>query len=104
MEGSPVQTYGHMEKKPENYITTYDRQGRLIDSWRQHDHRFGKVNRIFINPMDPDQHVWVADSSTQSIYKFTNDGSELVMRIGEIEATAGRAIRGRRKTSSGSTR
>jgi hypothetical protein len=86
MEGSPVQTYGHMEKKPEHFITTYDRDGNLIDSWRQHDHLFGKVNRIFIDPHDPDQHVWIADSERQTIFKFTNDGSELVMRIGEIEA------------------
>jgi hypothetical protein len=86
MKGSPVQTYGHMEKNPEHFITTYDREGKLIDSWRQHDHLFGKVNRIFIDPNDPDQHVWIADSQKQTLFKFTNDGSELVMRIGEIEA------------------
>ena len=45
-----------------------------------------RLNRIFIDPADPDQHVWIADSDAQTIFKFTNDGSELVMRIGEIEA------------------
>ena len=86
MEGSPVQTMGHMEKKPEYFVTTYDRDGKLIHSWPNQDHLFGKVNRIFINPDDPDGHVWIADSQKQAIFKFTNDGSELVMRIGEVEA------------------
>src|SRR5262249_15321320 len=44
-----------------------------------------KVNRIFINPHDPDQHVWIADSQKQALYKFSNDGSKLVMQIGEID-------------------
>lgn len=86
MEGSPIQTYGHMEKKPEYFITTYNRDGKLIDSWRQHDHRFGKVNRIFIDPYDADQHVWIADSEKQTLFKFSNDGKELVMTVGEIQA------------------
>jgi hypothetical protein len=86
MDESPMRTHAHREKNPENFVTTYDREGTLIDSWRSQDHLFGKVNRIFIDPGDPDQHVWIADSQKQTLFKFTNDGSELVMRVGEVEA------------------
>ncbi|HEY4224310.1 MAG TPA: hypothetical protein VGM70_00685 [Pseudolysinimonas sp.] len=85
MEGSPMRTYGHMEKRPERFVTTFDREGRLTDAWAKNDHLFGKVNRIFSNPADPERHLWISDSKRQCIFKFTRDG-ELVMRIGELEA------------------
>ena len=85
MEGSPMRTYGHMEKKPERFVTTFDREGRLTDAWAKNDHLFGKVNRIFSDPADPERHLWISDSKRQCIFKFTRDG-ELVMRIGEVEA------------------
>jgi peptidylamidoglycolate lyase len=85
MEGSPMRTYGHMEKKPERFVTTFDREGRLTDAWAKNDHLFGKVNRIFSDPADPERHLWISDSKRQCIFKFTRDG-DLVMRIGEVEA------------------
>jgi NHL repeat len=85
MDGSPLRTYGHMEKKPEHYVVTFNRNGDLVDSWTKNDHMFGKVNRIFSDPNDPERHLWISDSKRQCIFKFTRDG-ELVMRIGEIEA------------------
>jgi len=86
MDGSPLRTYGHVEKRSENFVVTFDGEGRLVDSWRHHDHLFGKVNRIFCDPTDPEGHLWLTDSNRQCIYKFTADGRELVMRIGEVEA------------------
>ena len=85
MEGSPMRTYGHLEKKPEHFVVTFDRNGALIDSWTRNDHMFGKVNRIFSDPNDPDRHLWISDSKRQKIFKFTR-GGDLVMQIGEVEA------------------
>lgn len=82
---SPFRTYRHMEEKHELHVQEYNREGKLIKTWPQHDHLFGKVNRVFINPKDPDQHIWIADSEKQSLYKFSNDGSKLVMQVGEID-------------------
>jgi len=85
MDGSPMRTYGHMEKKPEHFVVTYDREGNLVDSWTKNDHLFGKVNRIFSNPNDPEGHLWISDSKKQCIFKFTADG-ELVGKITEVSA------------------
>jgi hypothetical protein len=85
MDDSPMRTYGHLEKKAEHFVVTFDRDGNLADSWTKNDHLFGKVNRIFSDPRDPQQHVWISDSKRQSIFKFARNG-ELVMRIGEVEA------------------
>ena len=42
---------------------------------------------MYINPYDSDRHVWVIDSGGgeghMQIVKFTNDGSEIAMRLGE---------------------
>ena len=86
MEGSPYATWATREKRPEHHITVFGRDGSLLSSWTWHDHLFGKLNRVFISPYDPDKHVWVTDSVKQKIYKFTNDGKDLVMAIGEVEA------------------
>ncbi|HZP96377.1 MAG TPA: hypothetical protein VFC31_08610 [Candidatus Limnocylindria bacterium] len=86
MEGSPYRTYGTLEGKHVDHVTTYDRQGKLIDSWTWNDHLFGKINRVFVDPGDPEQHVWIADSKRQKLFKFSNDGKRLVQSIGEVEA------------------
>jgi peptidylamidoglycolate lyase len=90
MEGSPYRTYGALEGRFENFVTTYDRAGKLIDSWKANDHLFRKINRVFVDPYDPEKHLWITDSKKQTIYKFTNDGRELVMTIGEVEANSTR--------------
>jgi peptidylamidoglycolate lyase len=74
--------------KPElrNNIIIVDANGKLIESWTQHDHLFqgGRgPHRIRINPHDPERHVWVVDDMRHQIFKFTNDGKRLVMTLGE---------------------
>ena len=36
-----------------------------------------------INPYDPEKHVWVVDDQLHQVFKFTNDGEELVLTLGE---------------------
>ena len=42
----------------------------------------GRPHSIYISPYDPEKHVWVVDDGRHAIFKFTNDGSELVQTIG----------------------
>lgn len=61
-----------------------NRDGRIIDSWEQYNDLFVRTHKVKISPYDPDQHVWLVDDGAHSIYKFTNDGSERVMTLGEF--------------------
>ena len=76
------------QPKPElrNNIVIVDANGKMIESWTQHDHLFqgGRgPHRIKISPYDPERHVWVVDDMRHQIFKFTNDGKRLVMTLGE---------------------
>ncbi len=61
-----------------------DRNGRLIESWDQHNKLFVRPHRILVSPYDPQRHVWLVDDGAHSIYKFTRDG-KLVMQLGEFK-------------------
>ena len=86
MEGSPYATFATRAKRPEHHVTIFGREGNLIESWTWNDHLFGKLNRVFISPYDPDKHVWVTDSVKQKVFKFSYDGRQLAMALGEVEA------------------
>ena len=69
-----------------NNIIIVDANGKMIESWTQHDHLFqgGRgPHRIRISPHDPERHVWVVDDMRHQIFKFTNDGKRLVLTLGE---------------------
>ena len=63
-------------------IIVVDAQGNIIEDWTQWDHMFKRPHGISISPYDPQKHVWVVDDHTHVIYKFTNDGKQLVQTIG----------------------
>ena len=62
-----------------------DRNGRLIESWEQHNKLFVRPHRILVSPYDPERHVWLVDDGAHSVYKFTRDGKKLVMQLGEFK-------------------
>ena len=69
-----------------NCLVVVDASGRLVESWTQHDHLFqgGRgPHKVRINPYDPERHVWVVDDQRHQVLKFTNDGKQLVMTLGE---------------------
>ncbi len=71
-----------------NYLVVVDRDGKMIERWSQWDETLNKPHQVYISPYDPDRHVWVVERGGgrgvhMQILKFTNDGSELVMRLGE---------------------
>ena len=62
-----------------------NRDGKMIDSWEQHNQRFVRPHKVLINPYDPEKHVWLVDDGAQQIFKLTNDGKQIVMTLGEFK-------------------
>ncbi len=65
-----------------NCILIFNREGELVDSWTQWDDLLWRPHSIYISPYDPEKHVWITDDFRHAIFKFTNDGKELVQTIG----------------------
>ena len=75
-------------------IVEYDRDGRILADW---DHwldalhhndvaagrplKSGHVNRIRVDRHDPERHIWLISAGNGGVFKFTNDGKSLVMKI-----------------------
>ena len=69
-----------------NYLVVADRNGNIVERWTQWDSILNKPHQVYISPYDPERHVWVVERGggrgvNMQILKFTNDGSELVMRL-----------------------
>ena len=72
----------------QNCIFIVDGDGNVIDVWDQWDHLFEGSegpgpHRIRISPYDPERRVWVVHETGHQIFVFSNDGSELLMTLGE---------------------
>ena len=67
----------------EHIVMVVDGNGKLIESWEQHNNMFGHPHGININPYDPERHVWLTDDAKEQIFKFTHDGKKLVMTVGD---------------------
>ncbi len=71
-----------------NCMYTLDREGRVRELWSQWDHLCEGSDgpgphRVRISPYDPERRVWVINETFHQIYVFSNDGSELLMTLGE---------------------
>jgi peptidylamidoglycolate lyase len=66
----------------DHIVNIVDRNGRLIESWEQHNKLFVRPHRVLVNPHDPDRHVWLVDDGAHALYKLTRDGKQLVMTVG----------------------
>jgi len=77
------------EERPNssNYIVVVDRNGDVTERWTQWDTLLGFPHQLYINPYDPERHVWVVERGGtmkgihEQVLKFTNDGNELVLRL-----------------------
>ena len=74
---------GNAQARPERYVFVVDRNGRFVQAWTQWDKLFIRPHKVTISPYDPDRHVWIVDDFAHQIFKFTNDGSRLVLTLGE---------------------
>ena len=69
-----------------NCIFIVDGDGDLVETWDQWDHLFEGSNgphKIKVNPYDPERPVFVVHETAHQVLVFSNDGSELVMTLGE---------------------
>ena len=75
------------EDRPDgsNFLVVVDGDGNITENWSQWDSMFNRVHQVYISPYDPERHVWVVERGGNGVHeqilKFTNDGSELVMRL-----------------------
>ena len=63
-------------------VVVVNAKGNIIEEWTQWDKLFKRPHAVYISPYDAEKHVWVVDDHTHAIYKFTNDGKQLVQTIG----------------------
>ena len=73
-------------KRHTNLIVAADRNGNITEQWTQWDTLIVRPHQVYVSPYDPERHVWVVDNGgaegRHQILKFSNDGKQLVMRIG----------------------
>ena len=68
----------------DHVLMVFNREGKQVESWEQHNKLFVRPHRVVMSPYDPEHHVWLIDDGAHSIYKFTRDGKKLVMTLGEF--------------------
>ncbi len=66
----------------EHCIVVLDREGNIVETWDQWDSMLMKPHAVHVNPYDPEKHIWIVDDYAHAIYKFTNDGKEIVQTLG----------------------
>lgn len=70
-----------------NCIFVVDGDGDLIETWDQWDELYEGSNgphKIRISPYDPEKRVFVVHETGHAVHVFSNDGSELLMTLGEV--------------------
>ncbi len=72
----------------QNCIFTMDGEGDAVEVWDQWDHLCEGADgpgphRLRISPYDPERRVWMVNETFHQIYVLSNDGSELLMTLGE---------------------
>ena len=85
-ERSTTSELPNSEKNHANQFLVVNGEGQVIENWSQWDDLFVLPHNVEINPYDPERHIWVVDLGHQ-VFKFTNDGKELVMHLGEKGVT-----------------
>ena len=69
--------------KLDHLMMIVDRNGKVVEEWRQWYPMWGNPHAARINPYDPERHVWFIDRASHQIFVFTNDGKTLVKTLGE---------------------
>jgi hypothetical protein len=72
----------------QNCLYTVNGDGEVQEIWNQWDYLCEDSDgpgphRVRISPYDPENRVWVINETFHQIYVFSNDGSELLLTLGE---------------------
>ena len=71
-----------IDSRWEHLVIAYNSAGDIVEEWTQWDDMLRRPHSIYISPWDEEKHVWIVDDHNHVLYKFTNDGSQLVQTIG----------------------
>ncbi|MGH7339494.1 MAG: hypothetical protein ACREKH_03310, partial [Candidatus Rokuibacteriota bacterium] len=63
-------------------LVVVDAAGNIVETWTQWDKILKRPHSVYVSPYDAQKHVWLVDDHMHAIYKFTNDGKQLVQTIG----------------------
>jgi len=74
--------------KLDHLMMVLDRNGKVVEEWRQHFPLWGNPHAARVNPYDPERHVWFIDRESHTLTEFTRDGKTLLRTIGEKGVTA----------------
>ena len=81
-------TAGESRPNSSNFIVAVDGNGNITERWTQWDTLVAFPHQLYISPYDPERHIWVVERGGggernihEQVLKFTNDGSELVLRL-----------------------
>lgn len=72
----------------QNCIYVIDSDGNVLEVWDHWDHLFKGTegagpHKLRMSPYDPEKRLWLVDESGHIIYVFSNDGTQLLMTLGE---------------------
>jgi DNA-binding beta-propeller fold protein YncE len=66
----------------EHLLLVFNAAGDIVEQWTQWDSLFKRPHSVYVNPYDPEKHVWVVDDHSHAVFKFSNDGKRLVQTLG----------------------
>jgi hypothetical protein len=66
----------------EHNFLILDKEGNIVENLSQWDKMLKRPHAVYINPYDPEKHVWLVEDARCQVYEFTNDGKTLVMSLG----------------------
>ncbi len=67
----------------EHKILVVDGDGKQSEDWSKWDSLFATPHYITEDPHDPTKAVWVVDRDGSVVVKFSNDGSKVLLHLGE---------------------
>ena len=80
---------GELRDPVSNMVVVANRDGEIIDVWTQWDSILETPHNVYVDPYDPAMPVWVVERGASGpfmqIIKFSNDGEEILLRIGDRE-------------------
>ena len=94
---APYRALG-VDARWEHCLTVVDGRGNIIEQWTQWDKMMKRPHSVYVSPYDPEKHVWLVDDHMHVIYKFTNDGKQLLQTIGTPEVPGADATHFNRPT------
>jgi DNA-binding beta-propeller fold protein YncE len=66
----------------EHVIVVFDRNGNMIEDWRQYDKIWGRPHDVEISPYDPQKRIFIVDADNHFVTVFSNDGKQRLLTLG----------------------